>query len=215
MIFDDPLLLLTEAPPQEKDPAAGADAKPDAIEPPTDDTADIAAKGDEPPPADDAADGDATGGEEDGGTADDAFGDDEEDDDLGGDGAGGEEDGAAGDGTDAGDGTPPVDPAKKEALFDAMFEMRETCRTLLRSIDAIAGGIENEDLSRTVARARQLVDEAERQSSTLLSRFTSFDYEKARSLFQSVKERVSSVSEVIKHVIDGDDDSRDPGPNKS
>ena len=211
MIFDDPLLLLIEAPPQEKDPAAGADAKPDAIEPPTDDTADIGAKGDEPPPDDPSADdgaGDGTG-------EDDPLGDDEEDDDLGGDGAGGEDDGAAGDGTDAGDGAPPVDPAKKEALFDAMFEMRETCRTLLRSIDAIAGGIENEDLSRTVARARQLVDEAERQSSMLLSRFTSFDYEKARSLFQSVKERVSSVSEVIKHVIDGDDDSRDPGPNKS
>ena len=213
MILDDPLLLI-EAPPAEKDPAAGADAKPDAMEPPTDGTDDIGAKADEPPPDDGGGEDDGAG-EDDPGAADGSdLGDDDEDDDLGdGDDGIGADDG---DGTGGGeDATPPVDPAKKEALFDAMFEMRETCRTLLRSIDAIAGGIENEDLSKTVARARQLVDEAERQSSTLLSRFTSFDYEKARSLFQSVKERVSSVSEVIKHVIDGDDDSRDPGPNKS
>lgn len=194
-----PLILMTEAPKKddaEADPAADDDKKattaddPPADDPPADD-----------PPSDDA-EGDDTGAADDGADLED---DEDDEDDLGG--------GDAGDNSlDAGETqTDPVqEQLRRERLYDAIAEAQHQCEQLSASASIIIDRIQDETARKFAIRAKELIDETNQQCSVLRTRFADLGYERVRDLYATARERVSAVAEIIKHVIDGDDDFRKP-----
>ena len=194
-----PLILMTEAPKKddaEADPAADDDKKvttaddPPADDPPADD-----------PPADDA-EGDDTGAADDGADLED---DEDDEDDLGG--------GDAGDNSLDADETqtdPVQEQLRRERLYDAIAEAQHQCEQLSASASIIIDRIQDETARKFAIRAKELIDETNQQCSVLRTRFADLGYERVRDLYATARERVSAVAEIIKHVIDGDDDFRKP-----
>ena len=194
-----PLILMTEAPKKddaEADPAADDDKKvttaddPPADDPPADD-----------PPSDDA-EGDDTGAADDGADLED---DEDDEDDLGG--------GDAGDNSlDAGEtqSDPVQEQLRRERLYDAIAEAQHQCEQLSASASIIIDRIQDETARKFAIRAKELIDETNQQCSVLRTRFADLGYERVRDLYATARERVSAVAEIIKHVIDGDDDFRKP-----
>ena len=70
--------------------------------------------------------------------------------------------------------------------------------------------IQDETARKFAIRAKELIDETNQQCSVLRTRFADLGYERVRDLYATARERVSAVAEIIKHVIDGDDDFRKP-----
>ena len=194
-----PLILMTEAPKKddaEADPAADDDKKvttaddPPADDPPADD-----------PPADDA-EGDDTGAADDGADLED---DEDDEDGLGG--------GDAGDNSlDVGEtqSDPVQEQLRRERLYDAIAEAQHQCEQLSASASIIIDRIQDETARKFAIRAKELIDETNQQCSVLRTRFADLGYERVRDLYATARERVSAVAEIIKHVIDGDDDFRKP-----
>lgn len=197
-----PLILMTEAPKKDDataDPAAEDDTnkKGAAEDPPADD----AATGDEDSPADD--DSSASGSGEDDATAL----EDEDDDEDGLDGS------DSGDnGLDAGESQsdPVQEQLRRERLYDAIAEAQHQCEQLSSSASIIIDRIQDETALKFAIRAKELIDETNQQCSVLRTRFADLGYERVRDLYATARERVSAVAEIIKHVIDGDDDFRKP-----
>jgi hypothetical protein len=195
-------LILMEAPkPKSAAPAIPADGVEHTIEEPPQD---------EPPSSDEGSD--------------DALGGSDSDKDKGG-AAPEDADPAADDGNDpdadtdatddadasdaASDETDPVaDRLKRTDLFDAITEIREQCKVLVSSAAFLADRTSDETARRLASKARSIAAEAERQCGILHANFSDFGYERVRAIYLTVRERVSAVAEVLKHVIDGDEDFR-------
>lgn len=188
------LILLREAPkpkaadaaaPPGDDPVEKTDPAADATEPPKDDRA--------AEPADDAATTDSV-------TDDDAALEDDDD-----------EDADPGDNSlDAGGGEsdPIADRLRRERLYDSIADAQRQCTKLIDSAVFILDRCKDPTAMKFASRAKQILDETDEQCSIVRSKFADLGYERARDLYSTIRERVSAVAEIIKHVIDGDDDFR-------
>ena len=200
------LILLAEAP----DPAK-ADPTKVKTDPPAD-PAKTAPKVKADPSADPAAD------DADGGTPPD---DDTSVDDADmGDDAGGIDDGGDDDDDPLDDGVAPtVDAIDEELrrgqLYDAVVEVHAQCKALSDTARTVSERVKDEAVSLYITRAKRLIDDTADQCDILRSRFADLGYDRVRDLYTTVRERVSAVAEIIKHVIDGDDDFRQPGSETS
>jgi hypothetical protein len=185
------LILLREAPKppadatpddMSADPTGDADAEmsvpPDTDEPPVEDT-----------PPDEGTDETAV--------------DDTEDDDDEEDGLGDElnDDAATGDESD-----PIADRLRRERLYDSIADAQRQCTKLITSTVFILDRCRDPVAMKFASRAKQILDETDEQCSIVRSKFADLGYERARDLYSTIRERVSAVAEIIKHVIDGDDD---------
>jgi hypothetical protein len=164
-----------------KDPKAKPAAKPDA------DPAD--------PPADD-------------GSSDFNIDDDDNSDtsELGSDDPG---DGSA-DGAPASAPDPASEKIKRERMYDSLVEIQAQCQALSTASEQLLDRIKDPVGQKYITRSKALIDEANEQCTTLRARFADLGYERVRDVYVTVRERVSAVAEIIKHVIDGDDDFRKP-----
>jgi hypothetical protein len=199
-----PLILLTEAPkpkgeddlpaddPKQK-PAPkgkGKDSLPEDDAPPSDDPTDGS--------DDDGTDNLAAGGADDGTGGDDV--NDLEDDDNIGDPS-----------LDMSQGKQPdpvAEKIKRERLYDAIVDSQQQCEQLSASADVIIDRIQDDTARKFAIRAKQMVDDTAEQCAIIRTRFADLGYERTRDLYATMRERVSAVAEIIKHVIDGDDDFR-------
>ena len=192
-----PMILLTEAP----KPADDSDAKDPALDDKGKGAADPAT---EDPPADNPEDDDLTDPADDSGNADDPASpdleDDEEDDDNLGD--------PSLDMNQDQSSDPVAEKLRRERLYDAIVDSQQQCEQLSASADVIIGRIQDDTARKFAIRAKQLVDETGEQCATIRTKFADLGYERARDLYATARERVSAVAEIIKHVIDGDDDFR-------
>ena len=192
-----PMILLTEAPKPADDP----DAKDPALDDKGKGAADPAT---EDPPADNPEDDDPTDPADDSGNADDPASpdleDDEEDDDNLGD--------PSLDMNQDQSSDPVTEKLRRERLYDAIVDSQQQCEQLSASADVIIGRIQDDTARKFAIRAKQLVDETGEQCATIRTKFADLGYERARDLYATARERVSAVAEIIKHVIDGDDDFR-------
>jgi hypothetical protein len=185
-----PLILLAEAPKGDADPAPPDDATPPDAE------ADPAPKGgpapadppddppaDVPPPTDDA----------------DPVGDDEEGDP------------GAADGGPAPAETPDAvaDRLRREQLLEEIDRATAQAASLSRSLAFLADRANDPQARAMAVESKKIVDEAERQCSIILVNFSDLGYDRVQTAFRTVRERVAAVAEIVKHVIDGDDDFRD------
>ena len=148
-----------------------------------------------PPPEDDPAD---TPPGDDAPPGDDPAGDDENDDLTADDGAAG----------------PPADPVadrlRREQLLNEIESVRDQARSLERALAFLADRASEASARSMAAEARKIADEAARQCSVVLVNFSDLGHDRVLTVFRTVRERVSAVAEIVKHVIDGDDDFRDP-----
>ena len=149
-------------------------------------------------------------------------GDDSEDEDdsggLGGDTDSEDSEGDSEDGEDGGglggESPPakPVDPVGDEIrrgrLYDAVADVQKNCTDLIESAAFLTNRLEDATTRQTVERAKEILEEAVRQCTVLRTKFADLGYERVRTVYLTVRERVSAVAEIIKHVIDGDDDFR-------
>jgi hypothetical protein len=201
-----PLILLREAPKDGAPPGdeedLGLEVDPThATDPPDPDTFDPGAnlaegEADDPiPPEDDEA---AT--PEDGETPPENEGDDLEDDEDD-DGLGGDE--GAGEQPD-----PVAEQLKRERLYDSVSDAQLQAKNLSDAATFIINRSQDPTALKFASRAKQLVDEVDEQCAIVMSKFADLGYERARDLYATIRERVSAVAEIIKHVIDGDDDFR-------
>ena len=192
-----PMILLTEPPKPADDP----DAKDPALDDKGKGAADPAT---EDPPADNPEDDDPTDPADDSGNADDPASpdleDDEEDDDNLGD--------PSLDMNQDQSSDPVAEKLRRERLYDAIVDSQQQCEQLSASADVIIGRIQDDTARKFAIRAKQLVDETGEQCATIRTKFADLGYERARDLYATARERVSAVAEIIKHVIDGDDDFR-------
>ena len=194
-----PLILLTEAPkddalpPEEDDPKKKKKDDADPADPPADDTkTDNADDLDGGTETDDAVLGGAGDGldEE----------DDEEDDDNLGD--------PSLDMDQSQQSDPVAEKLKRERLYDAIAASQEQCEQLSASADVLIDRIQDDTARKFAVRAKKLVDDTAEQCATIRTKFADLGYKRARDLYATARERVSAVAEIIKHVIDGDDDFR-------
>ena len=188
-----PMILLTEAPKPADDP----DAKDPALDDKGKGAADPAT---EDPPADNPEDDDPTDPADDSGNADDPASPDLEDDDNLGD--------PSLDMNQDQSSDPVTEKLRRERLYDAIVDSQQQCEQLSASADVIIGRIQDDTARKFAIRAKQLVDETGEQCATIRTKFADLGYERARDLYATARERVSAVAEIIKHVIDGDDDFR-------
>lgn len=105
---------------------------------------------------------------------------------------------------------------RREALYDAIVESRQQCEKLRQSTDTIIDRLSEKSGRDMAIRARKTLDTTIRQCETICDRFSDIGYERVRELYSTVRERVAALSEIIKHVIDGDDDFQktDSGTNQ-
>ena len=187
-----PLILLAEAPADKKPANDSTGETPDDTGETPDDTA---------PPAD-ADTGETSASAEDAPPADD-----------------GEDDAPADDG-DALDGSSDLeqpeagsdsvaDRLKREQLLDEIDRITAQAGALSRSLAFVADRSSDPKSRAMAADAKAIVDEAGRQCSVILINFSDLGYDRVQTVFLTVRERVAAVAEIIKHVIDGDDDFRD------
>jgi hypothetical protein len=186
------LILLREAPkPKAVDDAPPDDASSDKVEPATDET---------PPPVDDkVVPTDDTETDDDAA----ALEDDDDEDDDGADDAGDNSLDAGGSESD-----PIADRLRRERLYDSIADAQRQCTKLIDSAVFILDRCRDPVAMKFASRAKQILDETDEQCSIVRSKFADLGYERARDLYSTIRERVSAVAEIIKHVIDGDDDFR-------
>ena len=122
-----------------------------------------------------------------------------------------EDDDEEGDGLDGGD-TEQADPAaerlRREQLYDAIVDIQQQCEQLSGSAEILADRLEDKAAKMFAIRSKKLLDDTISQCDIIRSRFADLGYERVRDIYATVRERVSAVAEIIKHVIDGDDDFR-------
>jgi hypothetical protein len=186
------LILLREAPkPKAVDDAPPDDASSDKVEPATDET---------PPPVDDkVVPTDDTETDDDAA----ALEDDDDEDDDGADDAGDNSLDAGGSESDL-----IADRLRRERLYDSIADAQRQCTKLITSAVFILDRCRDPVAMKFASRAKQILDETDEQCSIVRSKFADLGYERARDLYSTIRERVSAVAEIIKHVIDGDDDFR-------
>ena len=191
-----PLILFHEA--EEEDLGLDADPTKDATPPAEAEEPSGSKGGDDETGADTAAGKDDASPEEksEGEEELDTEDDEDDEDDLGGDGSEGE----------AAD--PVAEQLKRERLYDTVADAQQQCRKLSDAATFIINRSQDETALKFASRAKQLVDEVDEQCNIVMSRFSDLGYERARDLYATIRERVSAVAEIIKHVIDGDDDFR-------
>ena len=122
----------------------------------------------------------------------------------------------------AGDEGAADDPAdavgeqlRREQLYDAIVELLHHCTRLGESAEIIVNRTQDEDARALATRARELVEETRAKCEVVRTRFAELGYQRTRTLYTTLRERVSAVAEIIKHVIDGDDDFRKPDSGNS
>ena len=186
-----PMILLSEADKKADDELDLSD--PTAGDPPADDKATAT----DPAASDDAA----------GGGADnvDNLEDDDADDDAPLDGADGSLDTQQGTETDE-----VAERIKRERLYDAIVDSQQQCEQLTASVDIVIDRIQDDTARKFAIQARKTLADAADQCAIIRTRFADLGYERTRDLYATIRERVSAVAEIIKHVIDGDDDFRKP-----
>ena len=122
-----------------------------------------------------------------------------------------EDDDEEGDGLDGGD-TEQADPVaerlRREQLYDAVVDIQQQCEQLSGSAEILADRLEDKAAKMFAIRSKKLLDDTISQCDIIRSRFADLGYERVRDIYATVRERVSAVAEIIKHVIDGDDDFR-------
>ena len=138
--------------------------------------------------------------------------------DGGEDGPDGGTDGPDGEGSDGdpdaepgtGDGAEdPVEASvRRERLYDALAEVELQAKDLADAADVYATRGRDESGRRFASRARDLAAECARQVGVARGVFPDLGYERARDVYASARERVGAVAELLKHLIDGDDDFR-------
>ena len=101
---------------------------------------------------------------------------------------------------------------RKERLYDAMVDIQTQCAKLLKSADFLMDRISDRTGKEMVLRAKKILTDTNDQCDTIRTRFSDIGYDRVLSLYATVRERVAAVAEIIKHVIDGDDDFRKPPP---
>lgn len=152
----------------------------------------------------------------------------ESEDSLSGLGDNTESDGGEENGDESSDGSldvadPPAEPAdpvgdeiRRGRLYDAVSDIQKNCTDLIESATFLTNRLEDATTRQTVERAKEILEEAVRQCTVLRTKFADLGYERVRTVYLTVRERVSAVAEIIKHVIDGDDDFRnsDSGAKK-
>ena len=139
---------------------------------------------DSEPPADDGSTGDG-------------LDDDDDDEELGGD----EE--TTGEETD-----PVAEQLRRERLYDSVSDAQLHAKELSSTAAFIINRSQDATALKFASRAKQLVDEVDEQCAIVMAKFSDLGYERARDLYATIRERVSAVAEIIKHVIDGDEDFR-------
>lgn len=162
------------------------------------------------------------------GDDDELGGDDDSEDEGDSGGLGGDTDSenSGGDGDDGGGlggKSPPAESAdpvgneiRRGRLYDAVADVQKNCTDLIESAAFLTNRLEDAATRQTVERAKEILEEAVRQCTVLRTKFADLGYERVRTVYLTVRERVSAVAEIIKHVIDGDDDFRnsDSGAKK-
>ena len=204
------LILLAEADAKVKAPTDKPTEEP--TEAPTDDAKPKGKSSGKKAESDPLAGGDGElGGNDDSEDEDDSgsLGGDTDSEDSEGDGEDGEDGGGLG-----GEPPPakPVDPVGDEIrrgrLYDAVADVQKNCTDLIESAAFLTNRLEDATTRQTVERAKEILEEAVRQCTVLRTKFADLGYERVRTVYLTVRERVSAVAEIIKHVIDGDDDFR-------
>ena len=110
-------------------------------------------------------------------------------------------------------GSSPSDPVadrlRREQLLNEIESIRDQAKSLERSLAFLADRASEASARTMAATSRKIVEEAARQCSVILINFSDLGYDRVLTVFRTVRERVSAVAEIVKHVIDGDDDFRD------
>jgi hypothetical protein len=119
------------------------------------------------------------------------------------------------DGTTETQDEPPVNKVKLQTLFDDILSLRGTCEFLIRGIETAISASSNDKLGKILENAHSILDNAIKHCNIVLVNFSSYSYDNCLAISRTVGERVEAVAKMLKHVIDGDDDTRTPGPNKS
>lgn len=99
---------------------------------------------------------------------------------------------------------------QRERLYDAVVEVQELCESLKKSGTSIMERSNDDAAKKMISRAMEIVDEADGQCDVIRAKFQDLGYERVRAIYSTVRERVAAVAEILKHVIDGDDDFRNP-----
>ena len=191
-----------DAPDEEKKPAVKTPAKAPKKKPPADDVADPP-EDDPAPPEEDASTGETT--EDAADTGEDST------DDSGSDGEEGDDE----ESSDSSSEDKIGDVLRKERLYDAVADIQEQCKSLSDAATILVERIDDKAGKMLAIRSRDILDRAMEQCTTIRTHFAELGYERVRDIYATLRERVSAVAEIIKHVIDGDDDFRQPGSDTS
>ena len=97
---------------------------------------------------------------------------------------------------------------RRERLYDTIVDTQSQARRVADSIGIVLGRASDDKMRALLARAKELIEEAERNCTSLQTQFANLGYDRIRDVYATVRERVSAVTELVKHVIDGDDDFR-------
>ena len=103
-----------------------------------------------------------------------------------------------------------ADKLRRERLYDAILTVQSQAEHLRDATNTLADRIDDEANKTLAVNARGIVVEVISQCETIRRYFSDLGYDRVRELYTTVRERVSAVAEIIKHVIDGDDDFRKP-----
>ena len=105
---------------------------------------------------------------------------------------------------------------RRERLYDAIIEVQDQAEKLRDSSAILIERIDDGENKSMTVRANAIMRTTVHQCEVLRKYFADLGYEKVRELYATARERVSAVTEIIKHVIDGDDDfSGNPTPEKN
>lgn len=124
---------------------------------------------------------------------------------------------------DSSSSEPAADPSeavteklRRERLYDAILEVQDQAEKLRDSAAVLIERIDDGENRTMAVRANAIMRTTVHQCEVLRKYFADLGYEKVRELYATARERVSAVTEIIKHVIDGDDDfSGNPTPEKN
>jgi hypothetical protein len=85
----------------------------------------------------------------------------------------------------------------------------------LNSIEKSINIIEDEKIKHSLIEAKKILLNSEKQTTSVLTRFSEIDHSKSQIFYQLLKERITSVSKLIEHVIDIEEKDKTSKTNKA
>lgn len=127
-----------------------------------------------------------------------------------------EEDGVVDSGfSDGGETAAYQEALKSERLYDQIVSYRNNAKQLSDAVEILLTRIPEASSKDMLGQIKVILGTVQDQCDTLLTRFQDIGYTTVLGVSTSIRERVTTVAEILKHVIDGDENFREPDSGKT